>query len=182
MVDEIEELISLMEELAGRQQYEDARHVLNAIKNELVKEEKLDDKELLDRILSGQRKEPTIKQTYDIITGHSIRLNPEAYKFSDFLNLLPGVTDKLKSLKRANDDTVRKLVAEEMVCKQMPIPTTYRGIKPNRAFLDIAYKIHPDLCKYELERREKVMLWKAIESGNREKIEEAKKKVSEYRK
>lgn len=182
MVDEIKELISLMEELAGRQQYEDAQHVLNSIKNELKKEETVDDKEFLDRILSGKTKEPTILGTYRAVIGHSVRLNPDIYRFSDFLGLLSNVTDRLKQTRRFNEDVLRRIVAEEMLCSKMSVPLSYKGIKPNRAFLDIAYKVHPDICKHELERREKVMLWKAIESGSREKIEEAKKKVFEYRK
>ncbi len=181
MTDEIKELISLMEELAGRQKYEDAQHVLNSIKNELAKKEVVNGKELLDRILKGERKKPTIKRTYDIVTGNSIRLNEKSYNFSDFLGMLSSVTERLEAIKSEDDYTVRKIVAEEMVCRKMVVPQTYKGKKPNRAFLDVAYKVNPDLCKAEIGRREKVKLWKAIESGKKEDIEKAKSEVSKYR-
>lgn len=183
MSDKIKELVLLMEELAGRQQYENAQHVLSSIKNEL---QKTKPSPTFEQLVSIEKKEFGIKDTYDIITGNTIRLNPDAYKFSDFLNLLMQSTEKLKKLKNpytvSNDYNVRKIIAEEMVCKKMTVPVTYKGIKPNRAFLDVAFKVNPDLCKHEIERREKVKLWKAIESGKKEEIEKAKKEVSKYHK
>jgi len=180
MKDKIKNLISLMEELAGKQEYESAQKVLDSIKEELTKQEDLSKKYGKDWN-PFVKTEPTIRNTYDVITGYSIRLNPDFYKFSDLLGLLSQVTERLKTIKRADDYTVRKIVAEELVCNNMIIPKTYKGKKPNRAFLDVAYKVNPDLCKLELERREKVKLWKAIESGKKEEIKKASKEVRKYR-
>ena len=55
-----------------------------------------------------------------------------------------------------------------------------RSKRPNRAFLDIAHKVNPSLCSSELERREKVMMWKAIESGKKEEIEKARERLKKY--
>lgn len=180
MEDKIRKLISSMEEHAEKHNYEEAKKVLDEIKEELTKPVDLNERYGKDWSPFVKR-EQTIKDTYDIVVGHSIRLNPENYKFSDFLGMLSHVTEKLKTAKNTDDNTVRKIVAVEMACNKMVIPQTYKGKKPNRAFLDIAYKVNPDLCKLELERREKVKLWKAIESGKKEEIEKAKKEVSKYR-
>jgi hypothetical protein len=54
------------------------------------------------------------------------------------------------------------------------------GAKSNRAFLDIANKVNSSLCRDELERREKVLIWKAIESGRIEEIEKARERLKKY--
>lgn len=72
-----------------------------------------------------------------------------------------------------------------MACLGMPIYESKggkigRSKKPNRAFLDIANKVNPSLCRGELERRERVMMWKAIESGKKEEIEKARERLLKY--
>lgn len=72
-----------------------------------------------------------------------------------------------------------------MACLGMAIPESKGGKlgkrgKPNRAFLDIAHKINPFICRSELDRREKVMMWKAIESGKKEEIDKARRRLEKY--
>ncbi len=179
MADKIKELIKQMEDFAEKQQYEEAQKTLVRIKDELVRTKDLSEKYGKDW-KPFLKEEPTIQNTYDIITGHSIRLNPEQFKFSDFLGLLSDVTTRFGDVQKHDDTKIRKIVAEEMVCKGMTIPQTYKGKKPNRAFLDIAYTVNPYVCKSELERREKVKLWKAIESGDKDEINKTKKEVYKY--
>ena len=50
----------------------------------------------------------------------------------------------------------------------------------DRIFLDIANRVNPSLCRGELERREKVMMWKAIEGGKKEEIEKARERLKRY--
>ncbi len=111
----------------------------------------------------GKREERTIKDVNDLVTSHSIRLNPDNYNFADFLGLLVNVHSRKGEIQGAryiDTDKQRKVVAEEMVCLGMTIPES-RGCKggigksgkPNRAFLDIAHKINPFIACKEIERR-----------------------------
>lgn len=167
--DIIKPLIDQMDEFSEKQDYEKAKEVLDRIKEEL-------DKTSVDRgewLHIGDVQ--TIKGVHGLVTSNSIRLNPDNYKFSDFLGLLVNVYGRKSELQGAgysDIDRQRKVVAEEMACLSLTIPESKggkigRGGKPNRAFLDIAHKVNPFIACKEIERREKVMMWKAIESGKR---------------
>ena len=127
----------------------------------------------------------TIKDVKSLLVSDSIRLNPDSYRFSDFLALMVGVHNRKSEIQGAryiDTDRQRKVVAEEMACLGMTVPVRKGGkIRgPNRAFLDIAHKVNPSLACKELERREKVMMWKAIESGKKEEIEKVREKLKKY--
>lgn len=165
-------LIDNMERLSHGMEYEEAQYVLEKIKEELVKRD--------DSIKFGIQ---TIKDVYHLVTSHSIRLSMDDYEFADFLNLLVSVLnrkDELQGGKYVDIDRKRKLVAEEMVCLGMTVPTKWKGVRPNRRFLDIAYEVNKDLCKTEIIRREKVKLWKAIESGKVEDVKKAKEEIRKH--
>lgn len=171
--DNIKPLIDEMNRLSENLEYEKAQKVLENIKEELKKSESNFPFEI-----------ETIKDTYDLVTSHSIRLNPENYKFSDFLGLVFNVHSRkgeLQGMRYIDIDRQRKVVAEEMACLGISVPAKRIGRKPNRAFLDIAHKISPFVACKELERREKVMMWKAIESGRKEDIEKVREKLRKYR-
>lgn len=180
--DSIKPLIDQMNILSERQEYEKAKDVLDKIKEELKKPST----EVWPYVHIGDIQ--TIKDVSDLIISNSIRLNPDNYKFSDFLGLLVNVYDRKSELQGArysDIDRQRKIVAEEMVCIGMTIPESRegkigKGMKPNRAFLDIAHKINPFIACKEIERREKVMMWKAIESGKKENIEKARERIRKY--
>ncbi len=181
--DIIKPLIDQMNEFSEKQEYEKAKGVLDTIKKEL--EKPATDKWPYSYIHIGDIQ--TIKDINDLVVSNSIRLNPNNYKFADFLGLLVNVNDRKKEIqgaKYSDIDRHRKIIAEEMVCLEMTIPESRGGkgksVKPNRAFLDIAHKINPFLACKELERREKVMMWKAIESGKKEDIERARERLRKY--
>lgn len=180
--DAIKPLIDQMDEFSEKQYYEKAKEVLDNIKEEL-KKPSTDKGEWL-HIGDVQ----TIKDVRNLITSNSIRLNPDNYKFSDFLGLLVNVYSRKSELQGAgysDIDRQRKVVAEEMACLSLIIPESKGGRggksgKPNRAFLDIAHKVNPFIACKEIERREKVMMWKAIESGKREDIDRARERLRKY--
>ncbi len=168
-VDNIEILIDEMNIFSDAMKYEEANDSLNKIKHELSKRELNE----YIRIFNIQ----TIKDIYILITSDSIRLNMEDYKVGDFISLLMGLKGRKGELQggRYGDvDRQRKIVAEEMVKVRIVIPTKFKKVKPNRRFLDIAYKVNPSLVCGEIERREKTKLFIAIKKEN---IKEVKKSV-----
>ena len=182
--DTIKPLIDEMNQLSEKQDYEKAKEVLDKIKEELKKTSM--EKWPGSYIHIGNIQ--TIKDVNDLVTSNSIRLNPDNYRFSDFLGLLVNVHSRKSEIQGAryiDTDRQRKIVAEEMACLSMTIPESRggkggRSEKPNRAFLDVAHKINPFIACKELERREKVMMWKAIDSGKKEEIEKARERLRKY--
>lgn len=180
--DDIKPLLEEMNTYSENQNYEKAKDILDKIREELEKPSV--------QTWISVRNIQTIKDVHNLVTSDSIRLNPDNYKFSDFLGLLVNVhsrKDEIQGARYSDLDKQRKVVAEEMVCLGIAIPESKggkvgRSKKPNRAFLDIANKVNPSLCRNELERREKVMIWKAIESGRIEEIEKARERLKKYSK
>lgn len=178
--DAVKPLIGLMNELSDKQEYEKAKEALDKIKEELQKSP--------TQVWISVRNVQTIKDVHNLVTSDSIRLNPENYRFPDFLGLLVNVhnrKDEIQGARYIDTDRQRKVVAEEMACLGMTISESKggkigRSKKPNRAFLDIAHKVNPSLCRSELERRERVMMWKAIESGNKKEIESVRERLRKY--
>ena len=178
--DTIKPLIGKMDEFSDKQEYEKAKETLDKIKEELQKSSV--------QVYISVRNVQTIKDVHNLVTSDSIRLNPDNYRFPDFLGLLVNVhsrKDEIQGARYIDTDKQRKVVAEEMACLGMTISESKghhiaRSKKPNRAFLDIAHKVNPSLCRSELERRERVMMWKAIESGKKEEIEKAREKLKKY--
>lgn len=180
--DDIKPLIDQMDEFSEKQYYEKAKEVLDKIKEELKKPSAGIGEWLHIRNVQ------TIKDVNDLVISHSIRLNPENYKFSDFLGLLVNVysrKNEIQGARYSDIDRQRKVVAEEMVCLCLTVPESKGGKigksgKPNRAFLDTAHKVNPFIACKEIERREKVMMWKAIESGKRDDIDRARERLRKY--
>jgi len=178
--DTIEPLIGLMNEFSDQQEYEKAKETLDKIKEELKKPSV--------GIWISVRNIQTIKDVHNLVTSDSIRLNPDNYRFPDFLGLLVNVRDRkdeIQGARYSDLDKQRKVVAEEMVCLGMTVEESKggkigRSKKPNRAFLDIAHKVNPSICSSELARRERVMMWKAIESGKKEEIEKVRERLKKY--
>ena len=184
MTDEIKKLIKEMEFYSSSQNYEKAQDILSEIKKRLY-EEKTFGKEWLEDFLSGRR-EITIKDTFDYITGNAVRLSPDIYGFSTILNLTISVNERTNKIKTHDDYTTRKIIAEEMVCNEIPVISASgrkapKYSKPNRAFLDIALKVSPSICKGEISRREKVKLWKAIELKDEKEIKRLTKEIKELK-
>jgi len=187
MSDKIKELIKQMEFFAEKQQYEDAHKSLLQIKEELYRTKPIEVPDI-DVLLGEKEREPiTIRQTHNMLIQDKIRLNPEYYPFSRWLSLLQDVNERIANIKHPlaydNIQKIRKVVAEEMVCKEMSIPPTYRGKKPNRAFLDETLKVKGgvDICGTEMERRLKSLLWQAVETKDWNKIHKAKEELSKFR-
>jgi hypothetical protein len=180
--DEIKPLLEEMNKFSENLEYEKAKDTLDTIKEELKKSSIQTGIDI--RIFNVQ----TIKDVHNLVTSDSIRLNPEDYTFSDFLGLLVNVhnrKDEIQGARYIDTDKQRKVVAEEMVCLGMAVSVSKggkigRSKKPNRAFLDIANKVSPSLCRGELERREKVMMWKAIETGKKEDIDRVRERLKKY--
>ncbi len=184
--DTIKPLIDQMGEYSEKQDYEKAKDVLDKIKEELKKSSMEGWPHSYIHVGNIQ----TIKDVHDLVTSNSIRLNPDNYKFADFLGLLVNVhsrKNEIQGARYSDTDKQRKVVAEEMACLGMAIPPGSGGKggrsgKPNRAFLDIAHKVNPFIACKEIERREKVLMWKAIEGGKKEEIEKARERIRKYRK
>lgn len=179
--DVIKELIFEMEKSSNEEDFEHAKYILNKIKEFL----KLPDN--YDYIFTPSKLGDiqTLKDIDEILKRNSIRLNPKHYSLSDWLNLLQTLEKRkgeLQGHSYKDIERTRKIVAEEMLYVKMIVPKKERGVgkMPNRAFLDILYSTHPDLCRQEIGRREKVKLWKAIESGNKQEIQKAKEEISKY--
>jgi len=181
--DTIKPLIDQMNQFSEKQEYEKAKDMLDKIKEEL-KKHSVEGWPQTDLHIGDIQ---TIKDVNDLVISHSIRLNPDNYRFADFLGLLVNVYSRKNEIQGAryiDTDRQRKVVAEEMVCLGIAIPESKGGIrkseKPNRAFLDIAHKVNPFLACKEIGRREKVMMWKAIENGKKEEIEKARERLRKY--
>jgi hypothetical protein len=182
--DTIKPLIDRMNEFSEKQEYEKAKEVLDKIKEELKTPPAKGWPQIYIHIGDIQ----TIKDVNDLVISNSIRLNPDNYKFADFLGLLTNVFSRKGEIQGAryiDTDRQRKVVAEEMACLGMTISESRGGKggksgKPNRAFLDIAHKVNPFIACKEIERREKVMMWKAIEGGKKEEIEKARERLRKY--
>lgn len=182
--DVIKPLVDQMSEFSEKQEYEKAKEVLDKIKEELKKPSIEGWPQPYLHIGNIQ----TIKDVNNLVISHSIRLNPDNYRFADFLGLLVNVHSRKSEIQGAryiDTDRQRKVVAEEMACLGMTIHESRGGKggkseKPNRAFLDVAHKINPFIACKEIERREKVMMWKAIESGKKEEIERARERLRKY--
>jgi len=162
-------LIDNMRRQSHAMEYEEAQYILEKIKEELTK--KVEDKEFL-RMFHVQ----TFKDVYNLVTSYSIRLDYKNYSFAQFLDLLEALLKRKTELQGGryiDTDRQRKIVAEEMFKLGMSIPSKWKGIKPNRAFLDIAYKISPSLVGSELKRREHVKLYKGIENKDKKEIKKA---------
>jgi hypothetical protein len=178
--DTIEPLIGLMNEFSDQQEYEKAKETLDKIKEELQKSSV--------QVWESVRNIQTIKDVHNLVISDSIRLNPDNYRFPDFLGLLVNVRDRkdeIQGARYSDLDKQRKVVAEEMACLGMTVEEIKggkigRSKKPNRAFLDIAHKVNPSICRSELVRRERVMMWKAIESGKKEEIEKVRESLKKY--
>lgn len=178
--DTIEPLIGIMNEFSEKHEYEKAKETLDKIKEELQKS--------TVQVWESVRNIQTIKDVHNLVTSDSIRLNPDNYRFPDFLGLLVNVRnrkDEIQGARYSDLDKQRKVVAEEMACLGMTVSESKggkvgRSKKPNRAFLDIAHRVNPSICRGELERRERVMMWKAIESGNKEEIEKVRERLKKY--
>jgi len=171
--DTIKPLIEEMDKLSESLEYEKAKVLLGKIKTEL----KISKSNFPFKI-------DTIKEVYDMIRCQTIRLDPDNYSFADFLSLLINVhkrKNELKGMSYSDTDRQRKIVAEEMAKLGITIPANRKGIKPNRRFLDIAHQVNPFIANKELERREKVMLWKAIESGHAERMKMAVGNIHKYK-
>lgn len=182
--DTIKPLIDQMGEYSEKQDYEKAKDVLDKIKEELKNSSMEEWPHSYIHVGNIQ----TIKDVHDLVMSNSIRLNPDNYKFADFLGLLVNVhgrKNEIQGARYSDTDKQRKVVAEEMACLGMVIPESGgkggRSGKPNRAFLDIAHKVNPFIACKELERRCRVLLWKAIESGKKEDIERARKTLQKIR-
>lgn len=180
--DTIKPLIDQMGAYSEKQDYEKAKNVLDKIKEELKKSSM----EEWPHSYVGNIQ--TIKDVHDLVTSNAIRLNPDNYKFADFLGLLVNVhsrKNEIQGARYSDTDKQRKVVAEEMACLGMMISGSGskggRSGKPNRAFLDIAHEVNPFIACKELERRCRVLLWKAIESGKKEDIERARKTLQKIR-
>jgi hypothetical protein len=189
--DDIKPLLEEMNKFSESMEYEKARDTLDKIKEELKKsliQTRISESNIRTIDVHNLGNIQTIKDVNNLVTSDSIRLNPDNYKFSDFLGLLVSVhgrKDEIQGARYVDLDKQRRVVAEEMACLGISIPESKggkigRSKKPNRAFLDIANKINPALCRGELERREKVMMWKAIESGRIEEIEKARERLKKY--
>lgn len=171
--DTIKPLIDDMDRLSENLEYEKAQIVLENIKEELKESKSNFPLNIL-----------IIKDVYDMIISYPIRLDPENYSFSDFLGLMVSVhkrKDELKGGRYSDIDRQRKVVAEEMVKLGIIIPSKWKCVKPNRRFLDIVHQINPFIANKELERRERVILWKAIENGRTDKMKIAVDNIRKYR-
>ncbi len=177
-IDTIEPLISEMYDHSENMEFEEAKDTLDEIKSELDLES--------SRQIGTKYNIQTVKDVSDMIRSPDIRLNPSYYNFSDYLGLVESLhkrVDELQGGRYSDRDKRRKVVAEEMVCQGITIPRHKKGMgkKPNRRFLDIADTINPSIACRELERRETVMLWKAIEKGDNEEVSRVTKKIRKFK-
>ena len=132
MSDKIECYVEIMNKRSEAGDYNEANRILNLIKAELEKPDETNDTgfsfDNLKRIVEGTQDPITIKETYNIITGNSIRLNPDSYPFNKFLRLALDVHKRLSLIRNpykcSNDNLIRKIVAEEMIKNELTVPVS----------------------------------------------------------
>lgn len=171
--DDIALLIDNMRRQSHAMKYEDAQYILDKIKIELTR--KIESNEFI-RMFHVK----TFRDVYNLVTSPSIRLDMNDYNFTNFLDLLENLIKRKEELQGGryiDTNRQRKIVAEEMFKLGMTIPSKWRGIKPNRTFLDIAYKVNPSLASSELKRREQVKLYKGVENKKDKDIKAATDKL-----
>ena len=175
--DNIALLIENMRRQSHVMEYEDAQYILSTIKEEFTR--KIEPNEII-RMFHVQ----TYKDVYNLVTSNSIRIDINNYRFANFLDLLEALLkrkDELQGGRYIDTDRQRRIVAEEMLKLGMTIPSKWKGVKPNRAFLDIAYKVSSSLVSSELKRREQVKLYKGIESKRDKEVKSAVDKLKKIK-
>jgi len=176
-IDNIALLIENMRRQSHSMEYEEAQYILFKIKEELTR--KIEPNEII-----GMFHVQTYRDIYNLVTSNSIRLVINDYNFANFLDLLESLLKRKNELyggKYTDIDRQRRIVAEEMCKLGMTIPSKWKDIKPNRAFLDIAYKVNPSLVNSELKRREQVKLYKGIENKRSKEIKSAVDKLKKIK-
>lgn len=120
------------------------------------------------------------------LRSNSIRLDYKYMNISGYLKLLQAVKEQLFN-KRVDTYNIRLTVAEEMSkLKLYPQMITEDWERhdfkpPNRAFLDVLYKVDPSLAKYDLLRREYSKLNQAWKRGDEKEQEAIREKIEELK-
>jgi len=126
----------------------------------------------------------TLLAVHHMVRSNPIRLRYEDMDISGYLKLLQKIKERLFNQK-ISIPVQRKVVAEEMsklglfpqlITDQWQLRETK---PPNRAFLDVLYKVRPEFAKDELLRREYSKLCNAWNRGNKKELLEIRKKIKE---
>jgi len=175
--DELLPLIDGMLADARSNQYEKANEKLDKIK-ELLKTTPL----MSSPYNPGREHCRTLLSVHDKIRNHSIRLDWTRMDLSKYLILLKKIHRIINENNiKTNVDNMRKVTAQCMVELELA-PQEGKGRKaPNRAFMDVLYRIKPTYATPDLKRREQTKLKNAVKTGNRKDIEEAKFALREIR-
>ena len=175
VVDELAKLIVSLEDNENAKNFDEARKTINKIKN-------IFDEPFHAKFVPKEKDCRTLKAVHMMLKSHPIRLD---YKFMDitgYFKLLQNVKDRLFN-KKVNITTQRKIVAEEMSKLNLyPQVLTekweLRECKPpNRAFMDILYKIRPEFAKDDLLRREYTKLDNAWEKKDKKLVKELEQNI-----
>lgn len=115
----------------------------------------------------------TTERVESLLQSKSIRLCPEWYPSGNWEKLVRGVQISLTGIVASTRrrDQIREIVARQMAALRLQIPS---GGNANRAFLEVAMKIDPNLAVAEYSRRERSKLFSAIRKGNAKGVAEGK--------
>jgi hypothetical protein len=155
--DELEVLVSQFDEASMQKDYEQAKILWGKIESVLDAEYNP-----LTSVYNPCREYGrTLVAIHDILRSNSIRLNYKDMNGLLYMRLLMRLKNKYELGNSAffgHIQKLREVVAEEMVGLGL-VPQDGRGRKaPNRAFMDILYKLYPNMAKYDLQRREETKL------------------------
>ena len=126
----------------------------------------------------------TLLAVHKMIRANPIRLRYEEMNISRYFDLLHAVRTRLFS-RRAGIDVQRKVVAEEMsklnlypqmITEKWQLRETKA---PNRAFMDMLYKVRPELAEDDILRREYTKLCNAWEKKDEKALNEVRMRIIE---
>lgn len=175
--DKLEKLIAKLEEREKSRMFDGAKKILDKIK------EILDEPKTWSYPLHHKNCR-TLFAVHQMIRANTIRLRYKDMDISGYLQLLYNIRQRLFN-KIVSVNTQRKIVAEEMsklnlfpqmITEKWQLRETKA---PNRAFMDILYKVRPDFAKDDILRREYTNLCNAWEKKDQKALNETRMKITE---
>ena len=122
----------------------------------------------------------TLLAVHDRLRMHSIRLNWMEMDLRKYLQLLVRVK-VIVAGRQLTDEQWRSIVAKEMISLEL-LPQDGRGRKaPNRAFMDVLFRLNPQFARNDLLRRESTKMWYAIGSEDETAVKAIRDNIKEIK-
>lgn len=175
--DELDCLICELEEKEKKGATDHARQILDRIKAVLDEPDEM-------KVVIEEDYCRTLLGVHKMLRANPIRLRYKQMDIGGYFKLLRAVKSKLFN-KRSSVMTQRTVVAEEMARLNLwPQMITERWQlretkAPNRAFMDILYKVRPEFAEDDILRREYSKLNVAWERKDTKSLNEVREKIKE---